>query len=183
MLSIKQKQKLRFGKQLSLLALMLILSTFLAACGTEQLPNAKDGNYILPVYNGAEAQSIIAENVNFKSVMLKPSDSSFVEQSVQVYALSNTVQVTTVKDFYGAEMRRLGWTNHSNNLIDVNSLKDNGWVQGFIKENRVSGIYMITPAASANGILKDLPSGIVPRDKNILIMTSAVHLNITPAPK
>lgn len=164
---------MRNSKAVITLVLLALFSFLLTACGPEQLPNATDGNYKIPVFNGGENLAFIAENASFRNAMLKLNDKTYVEQSVQVYALPATTQLNTVKDYYAREMRSLGWTNNTVNIIASNALNNDGFVEGFVKQNHVSGIYVIAPGAKDKGILRDLP---VPSDRIILIITSATRL-------
>jgi hypothetical protein len=177
-------KKISNSKAVFVFGLLLIVSLLLSACGIEQLPNATDGNYRIPVFNGGESLPAIAENQNFRNAMLTPRNttntantqptvSPFVEQNVQVYALPATTQLNTLKDYYVTEMRKLGWTNNSVNLIAGDALKTDGFVDGFVKQNHVSGIYAVAPTAKDKGILRDYA---VPNDRVILIITSATRL-------
>jgi hypothetical protein len=161
-------------------ALLLILSLLLAACGPEQLPNANDGKYEIPVYNGGENLAAVAANTTLRGVMLNPElynpsikPNDFVEKNLQVYALPATTQLNTVKDYYNAEMRKLGWLNYSVNLTAANALGSDGIVEGFTKQNHVTGIYLVAPNAIQKGALKGIG---VPSDRVILIISSATRL-------
>lgn len=159
----------------SVLMLITVLSLVLTACGGTDNPKAKDNNYIVPTYTEAQPQTAIASNPNFQAQILDPRNVNFSGQTVQVFTIDPNIQLQTVRDFYRKAMLDAGWSDRSALLIDQNALGANGWVEGFVKESHVTGMIMTTPGAD-KGVLREFwASGLLPKDKNVLIVTQSIY--------
>lgn len=177
-------------KSLALILLVIAMPLLLAACGDQNTAQT-DNNFTVPPYQGTEAITDLASNQTFKNLVLEPTNQSYSNPSVEAYKTKSTL--TDTKNWYQAQLEKLGWVNHTAGIIKSDGLKngdtENGWVLAYVKQDHLVGVMMFNPSAQKQGIFNNPDiKGLVPTDgQNLLIITQAIYrtgqaTSTTPTP-
>jgi hypothetical protein len=148
-----------------------MLSLLLAACG-EQNPALTDKNYDVPAYTGTNEIPDLSSNTDLQDKLWKDSKANFNTQTLKVY--STAAALSDTKSWFLNEMIKKGWVDKSFEVLSNNSLSSNGWVQAFVKDDRIVTVIMIGVGARKDGVLKDFTAQL-PTDGNILLVMQAIY--------
>jgi|GEM_PF-1869950 len=168
------KGKFTAGKKVPVfLLLMLGLVLALTACGEENTA-ATNTDFTLPLYQGATEYANLNSDATFRQALFATKRANFTGEEYKVYTTGSALADT--KNWYISEMVKKGWQDRSREILGDTALDTSGWVLGFVKQDHVVGVIMVSgPSANKADILSKFQGSLPSDGKNILIITQSVY--------